>query len=130
MANRKVYVIVLFIFAFNLIVAGTNELGIWDGDMDHYTTNIDSINASVRELTSVNDIENTEETGIDFFGIAGMVTKSFGILVMSLAAVPLVGGLMYAYGVPLEICAIFQSLDILLMAYLYIEFTSNRSASR
>lgn len=130
MANRKVYTIVLFIFAFNLIVSGTNELDIWDGDMDSYGTNIDTINASVTELTDVADIEQTEEIGIDYFAIPGMVAKSFAILVLSLAAVPLVGGLMYAYGVPLEICAIFQSLDILLMAYLYIEFTTNRSASR
>jgi len=130
MANRKAYIMILFMFAFNLLVAGTNEMELWEGDMDYYDMNTESINTTVKELTNVDDIEKTDESGLSYFDIPGMIIKSLKILILATAAIPLIGGLLYSYGVPLEICAVFQSINIVILAYLYLEFASNRSASR
>lgn len=132
MANRKVYVILLYMFAFNLLTAGINEMGIWDGQMEHVNLdrNVQQMNASIREISSTSDIEETDTSGLSLLEIPGMLVKAFALVALSLVAIPLVGGLLYAYGMPLAICGIFQAFNILLLAYVYIEFTSNRSASR
>ena len=132
MANRKVYVILLYMFAFNLLTAGINEMGIWDGQLEHVDldSNVQRMNASVVDMSNPSDIEESDSSGLSVFEIPGMLLKAFALVVLSLFAIPLVGGLLYAYGMPLEICGIFQAFNILLLAYVYIEFTSNRSASR
>lgn len=131
MANRKIYMVALYMMVFNLFVPVVDELGIWDtGDLSYVSTNIDSINTSIVELTDVSDIEETDTTGLSVFELPGMMIKALVMILKVFKSVLLIGIVMFEYGIPWPLCLVFQSLNIYSLSVLYSEFIANRSASR
>jgi len=128
MANATSYLIILFFFVFNMLVITTNEMDIWDGEIESY--NMDAINQSlsdgITDLTDVNNVESSNDINIDYFKIPGLLIKSFGLMIIAIATIPFTGVLMAAYGVPTAICAMFQVFNTLMVAIVVAQYASNR----
>lgn len=134
MVNKKIFVMLLYMFTFNLLLISINESNLFTSNELTTTNklNAEAFNNSTKEILSLDEIENTDEadSSIGFFEISGLFASSLKILVLSVAAIPLVGFFMAAYGIPLTICTIFQSLNMLLIGITVMEFISNRRMSQ
>ena len=130
MANRTSYLIILTIFAFNLLVASTNELDIWNGELDAVDLNQDDLQTGITDLTDSSDLEPGDDVEIDYFQLPGLVAKSFKLFIIAIAAIPFSGILLYSYGMPLAVSAIVEGLNLIMLAFLWVEFASNRRASQ
>lgn len=130
MSNKTSWLIVLMLFAWNLSVASTNEMGVWDNEIEYTEVDSDSINAGITDLTNTDDLASNDDVSVDFLQIPFLVIKSFILIVTCFAMIPLTGLLLAYYGVPVAIAAIFEAFNLLMLAVAYSEFASNRSATR
>jgi hypothetical protein len=122
--------IVLMLFIWNISVATTNELGVFDTPIVYQDVNVEGLKANITDLTDQTTIQSTDEEVIDLFAIPGMVVKSFVLLVACFASIPFTGVLLAYYGMPLPIAAMFEAINLLILAVGFGEFGSNRLLSR
>jgi hypothetical protein len=129
-SNTTRYMIVLMLFIWNISVATTNELGVFDTPIVYQDVNVEGLKANITDLTDQTTIQSTDEEVIDLFAIPGMVVKSFVLLVACFASIPFTGVLLAYYGMPLPIAAMFEAINLLILAVGFGEFGSNRLLSR
>lgn len=131
--NRKIWKMVLFMLAVNLLTPAINESNIWGtDDIAYKEVDSSNITGSIVEITSTNDIEATDYSSdsLTVFGTISFVIKSIKVFIYAFAMIPLVGVWMGLHGIPASICVIFEVLNLYLLSVMWGEFAANRRVSQ
>lgn len=136
MANRKIWVIILYTFSISLLTVAFGDMDVFgnadimgSAESKQINAKINSFNDSVTDLTDANTLEETDEIGISIWGLPSMIGKVMVALTKAIAGVPLIYFVMLSYGIPEPICVVFQAQNTVLLGVLLWEVFSNRKVT-
>ena len=125
------YVLLLAMFSFSLWSTAINDMDMFGSDLIAEDMPTSEMNSSIYEIRNITDTQASEGGVIKTLLDGGeMVVKGFALLIIATLKIPFLGIYLTTYGVPVAIAAVFEAMNLLILAYLYAEFISGRNARK
>jgi hypothetical protein len=129
MASRMAYVLLIALFSFSLWSTAINDIGLFEDTVVAKEMPTSELNDSIYEIQDFSDTQASDNGVIGTLIDGGeMVIKGFALLIVATLKITVLGLYLTTYGVPVAIAAVFEGLNLLILAYLYAEFVSGRNA--